>query len=231
MAIIFIDLDNTIVKDVAIPKALSQAYEQLSKITKTSPQTIKQEVINLHMSLIKKHDIRAFDWDFIIETISHKHKCEHNIRIENLIKKYVNNAEILDNALDILAKLKTKHALILATNGHYKYQKYIIKKFKLQDYFNMIITSDKVGCLKSSKKFYKTPENNNLKIMIGDNPIFDVYYPKQFGLKTILIDRGVTPFVKIQINALNIKNIKPDYIIKNFNETLHIINTLENTQQ
>jgi putative hydrolase of the HAD superfamily len=63
--------------------------------------------------------------------------------------------------------------------------------------------------------------------MIGDNPIFDVYYPKQFGLKTILIDRGIKAFVKIQINALNIKNIKPDYVIKKFNETLHIINTLD----
>jgi len=117
MAIIFIDLDNTIVKDVAIPNALSQAYKQLSKITKTSPQTIKQEVINLHTSLIKKHDIRAFDWDYLIGTISRKYKCEHSIRIESLIKKHINNAEILDNALDVLTTLKTKHTLILATNG------------------------------------------------------------------------------------------------------------------
>ena len=95
----------------------------------------------------------------------------------------------------------------------------------------MIITSDKAGCLKSCEKFFKTPKNNNLKIIVGDNPIFDVYYPKQFGLKTILIDRGIKAFVKIQMKALNIKNIKLDYVIKTFNETLNIINTLENTQQ
>jgi len=43
--------------------------------------------------------------------------------------------------------------------------------------------------------------------------------------------QGMTPFVKIQMKALNIKTIKPDYVIKTFNETLNIINTLENTQQ
>jgi len=226
--IIYIDLDDTIVKNKAVSNALSYAYEYLSVITKTNINAIKQEAMNLHLMFIKNNDIRAFDWDFLIESIAHKFKCKNNISIEDLIKKYINDAVILDNALDVLSKLRERYTLILATNGLYKYQKWIIETFKLKDYFDMIITPDRVGCIKTCEKFYKMPRNDGPKIMVGDHPVFDIYYPKKFGLKTILIDRGFKLSIKTYADALDIKmeTIKPDYIVKKFDDILHVITNL-----
>lgn len=223
--IMYIDLDDTIVKNRAVSNALSDAYEYLSTITKTDINVIKQEAMNLHLEFIKNNDVRAFDWDFLVNLIAHKFRCKNNINVEDLVKKHVNDAVILDNAVDVLIRLKDKYTLVLATNGLYKYQKWIIETFKLKDYFDMIITPDKVGCIKTCEKFYRIPNNNSIKIMIGDHPVFDIYYPKKFGLKTILVDRGFKSSIKTYADTLGIKieNIKPDYIVKRFDDIPYII--------
>ncbi|MEM3832678.1 MAG: HAD family hydrolase [Thermoprotei archaeon] len=226
--IIYIDLDDTIIKNNAVSTALSEAYKKISSITNVNLDLIKQEAMSIHLEFIRNNDVRAFDWDFIVNLIAHKFRCKNNISIKDLIKKHISDAIILDNAIDVLMNLKEKHTLILATNGLYKYQRWIIETFRLKDYFDMIITSDKVGCIKTCEKFYRLPNYNSVKIMVGDHPVFDVYYPKRFGLKTILIDRGFKPSIKTYADVLGIKieTIKPDIIVKKFDDILYVITNL-----
>jgi len=221
----YIDLDDTIIKNRAVSNALSDAYEYLSMITKMDINVIKQEAMSLHLEFIKNNDIRAFDWDFLIDLIANKFGYKNNIKVEDLIKKHINDAVILDNAVNVLARLKERYTLVLATNGLYKYQRWIIETFKLKDYFDMIITPDRVGCIKTCEKFYRVSDNSGDKIMVGDHPVFDIYYPKKFGLKTILIDRGFRSSIKAYADVLGIKieNIKPDYIVKRFDDVLYVI--------
>ncbi len=228
-SIIYIDLDDTIVKNKAVSNALSDAYEKISSITGININIIKQEAMNLHLEFIKNNDIRAFDWDFLVNLIVYKFKRENsNINVENLVKEHINDVIILDNALHVLTELKKRFMLVLATNGLYKYQKWIIKTLKIENLFDEIITPDKVGCIKTCRKFYELPYNNYNKIMIGDHPIFDVYYPKKFGLKTILIDRGFKSSTKSYADILGVKieNIKPDVIIKKLDDLIYIIDKL-----
>ncbi|MGB9728652.1 MAG: HAD family hydrolase [Thermoprotei archaeon] len=224
--IIYIDLDDTIIKNNAVSIALSEAYKKISLITNVNLDFVKHEAMRTHLEFVKNNDIRAFDWDFLVNLVSNR--LGHgslNINVEDLIKMYSDRIIILDNALDMLKKLKEKYVLVLGTNGLYKYQRWAIDRCGLSDYFDEIITPDKAGCIKTCRKFYSYPDEDYKKLVIGDHLIFDVYYPKKFGLETILVDRGYKQSIKTYAESLgvNLLLVKPDFIIKHLNEVFQII--------
>lgn len=225
-SVVYIDLDDTIVKNSAVSIALSKAYEEISFDANIDVNFVRQEAMRIHLEFVKSNDIRAFDWDFLVRLVSSKFGCRNvNINIEELVKKYLDRVVVLDDALNVLKRLGERYTLVLGTNGLFKYQRWVINKFGLEEFFSKIITPDRVGCIKTCEKFYSYPDEDRRKIVIGDHPVFDVYYPKRFGLGTILIDRGFKQSMRTYAEALGIdlSFIKPDFIIKHLNEVFQIV--------
>lgn len=102
------------------------------------------------------------------------------------------------------AKLKpfTKEALRCIKAYGYKiglistYDKYttfkLIKKYKIEKYFNVVLTLDDIGVSKAETTpykiiLYKLKANPRETLMVGDNKYDDYYIPKQLGMQAILL--------------------------------------------
>ncbi|RLG76555.1 MAG: hypothetical protein DRO12_04300 [Thermoprotei archaeon] len=54
---------------------------------------------------------------------------------------------------------------------------------------------------------------------MGDNPVFDVYYPRKYGLTTIHVERGShAGEVYMEFLGIDKKSVKPDYTIRSLAE-------------
>jgi putative hydrolase of the HAD superfamily len=85
---------------------------------------------------------------------------------------------------------KKKYNLHLITNGFNRIQEQKLVNAGLQDYFEIMITSEQSGCLKPNAGIFEyamdvtgaTPENS---IMIGDNLIADIQGAANFGMDSV----------------------------------------------
>ncbi|MDT7887418.1 MAG: HAD family hydrolase [Desulfurococcales archaeon] len=189
-AALFIDLDNTLVINPLGRLVMPKIYRLVAEATGRSFEEVAEIFKNEHLERVREGSPAAYDWDDIL------YKIWGNIGMINVsfleeLRAVCNEAVILDDAPEVLRILKRKgFYMILSTNGLWKYQECVLRETGLIDFFEEIITPDKRGCLKSSEKFYEAAPKYLEKISIGDNLIFDVYYPKLHGLKTIYVKRS-----------------------------------------
>ena len=99
-----------------------------------------------------------------------------------------------DGAIEVLAELKKKGCILgLVTNDNNLIGD-LIEKFDLEKYFDVIISSYKVGIAKPNPKIYELcAEKLGAKVfseitMVGDKLDRDVEPPKALGMKGILYD-------------------------------------------
>ena len=127
---------------------------------------------------------------------------------------------ILDKAPEILKILREKgFYLILSTNGLWKYQECVLRETGLTEFFDEIITPDRKGCIKSSREFYNIALEFSEKISVGDNIVFDVYYPKLYKLKAIYVKRSdYVNEIYGQALGIRIDQIVPDAVISSLSQ-------------
>jgi len=75
--------------------------------------------------------------------------------IEKAKKIWRKHQRPLENMFDLLKKLKRKYRLAALTNVSKEWLSFKIKKFRLDDYFDLIVSSCYVGIAKSEKSIYK----------------------------------------------------------------------------
>lgn len=138
---------------------------------------------------------------------------------DNYLRKRLENLTLFPGAnetLEALCKKKIKLALI--TNGDPYTQRYKIKKFNLEKYFEQIVIEGEVGYGKPDVKIYQhalTAMNQNPKDvwMVGDNLEWDIEAPQKLGVFSIWVDykmEGLRPQ----------SSFKPDRIIQSIHELL-----------
>ncbi|MEM4969951.1 MAG: HAD family hydrolase [Sulfolobales archaeon] len=174
---------------------------------------------NKHLERIRVGSPRAYDWDDILyEVIGSRNRISTNFLEE--LRRVCHKAVILDEAPEILKRLREKgFYLVLSTNGLWKYQECVLRETGLIDLFDEIITPDKKGCIKSSREFYDIAIEPLEKISIGDNIVFDVYYPKLYKLKAIYVKRSdYVNEVYGQALGIRIDQIVPDAIISSLSQ-------------
>ncbi|HHL31499.1 MAG TPA: noncanonical pyrimidine nucleotidase, YjjG family [Oceanospirillales bacterium] len=102
-----------------------------------------------------------------------------------------NNAQLLKNALMVIAKLATTHKLIIMTNGMTSVQVPRFERSPIIQYFQHIIISEQIGYSKPSKQIFSHAfelMNQPAKaevLMIGDNLGSDVQGGINYGIDTI----------------------------------------------
>ncbi|GAY25499.1 Haloacid dehalogenase domain protein hydrolase [Desulfurococcaceae archaeon AG1] len=228
-AIIFFDLDSTLVINPFGRRVMPKVYEEVSKTLGISVDRVLEIFTKKHMEKVRVGDPRAYDWDYILSEmfIENGVKPRENIFLEEL-HRVCSSVEVLDNAPRVLERLRDMgFYLVLSTNGFWKYQECVVREAGLLQYFREISSPDKKGCLKSSSCFYTTSINGPIKISVGDNIVFDVYYPKKYGLKAIHVRRSVSIGEEYaRILGIDLSKIEPDATVTSLTQVHDAIESI-----
>ena len=143
--------------------------------------------------------------------------------IDYLIDKYDENKHkvvyIFEDVLDTLVELKKRGYIItMLTNGDTDFQWEKINRLGFPPYFDRIFVSGEHNINKPEKSAYELVVNTfgvtlEEACMIGDNYLWEVVAPIQYGMKAIWMNK----FHKKKTGDTN-----PDYTIENISELLEI---------
>ena len=176
----------------------------------------KEQIFNCIKTSIflTEWDIFSLDLKIMYEryNINRPYKEDVKLMLESQF-----NRRLFDDVKEVIDELKKKYRVVIGSTA----DTYPLIK-NLEDN-NLIVdevyTSEMMKKYKPDLDFYRyilekekcAPENS---IFIGDTLLDDIKGPKTLGMTTILIDRK---------ENIVINDVKPDYIINNFNELLTIL--------
>jgi putative hydrolase of the HAD superfamily len=136
---------------------------------------------------------------------------------EEFISRTSAKPKVMDHAFEILDYLKHDYQLHIITNGFDQSQYAKLKSSKLEDYFDLIVTSENSGYRKPDKKIFdhalshlKTAANHCL--MIGDNPLSDI-----LGAQNAKMDQVFYNPLKTE------SNLAPTFTIRHLSELRNIL--------
>lgn len=229
-AIILFDLDSTLVINPLSRKVMPKIYEEVSEALGISIDRVAELFTKKHMERVRVGDPRAYDWDDILIEILREHGARpwsNNAFLEKL-REECSSVETLDDSPKVLERLeRLGFYLVLSTNGLWKYQECVVREAGLARYFREILSPDKKGCLKSSKRFFVTMLENPIKISVGDNIVFDVYYPKIYGLRAIHVKRSLSIGDEYaRALGIDLSSIKPDATITSLTQLYNVLESV-----
>jgi len=217
-AALFIDLDNTLVANPLARLVMPKIYKAVSEAIGKSFEEVADMFKEKHLERVRAGDPRAYDWDYILGEVLGSSEVGTSFLEE--LRLVCGRVEILDNALEVLRELRRGgFYMVLATNGLWRYQECVVREAGLAGFFDEIIAPDLRGCLKSSKRFYDIGVVGLDRVSIGDNAVFDVYYPKLYGLRAVHVRR--TDYVSniyLQALGIGVEQIVPDHVISSLSQ-------------
>jgi len=192
---LFFDADNTLFDfDLAAKTAFKQLLNQL-EIDSTAERFKQYKSINAQCW-------RAFEEGEInAEELRRKRFADFFAAIEverdplqansNYLQRLSEQAVLLEGALDLLNRLKSKgYRMVIITNGLKEVQRPRLAKAALHDYFETIVVSDEIGHAKPAAAFFDYtfqqidhPAKEET-LVIGDNINSDIRGGYDYGLDT-----------------------------------------------
>jgi len=187
-AIIF-DLQGTLIENGVYPSPLRQVKNILRVNMPFSDFVMRFEKILMtesHSSL-KEGFVKVCESfnmqprEFIIE------------RLVGLWNKNKLLSQLYPDTIETLSSLKKDYKLVLVANID-AFSTDIIERFKLREYFDLIILSCDNGLLKNDKEFYnivmdKFDITQKDILMVGDSIESDVETARSVGINAVLVDR------------------------------------------
>jgi len=147
-------------------------------------------------------------------------------------KEFLRYTRLDDDALFVLQQLKGKFKLGIVSNLSIpECVPELLKKFNLNDYFDVVVISGAINRRKPSPEIFKKAlETLGLKpneaVFVGDTPGIDIKGARAVGLKNILIERPPPPrgsaSLSYEIPGAHEK-AQPDWVIKSLREILDIV--------
>jgi putative hydrolase of the HAD superfamily len=187
-AIIF-DLQGTLVENGVYPSPLRQVKNILRIDAPFSDFVMRFEKILMVGSFTSLKD--AFS-----NVCEEFHLQPREYLIEKMVGLWNKNkllTQLYPDTVPVLAELKKEYKLILIANMDCL-SKDMIDRFKLNDFFDLIVLSCDTGILKNEKGFFddiisKFKLDPEEILMVGDSLESDIDSAKVAGIKGILIDR------------------------------------------
>ncbi|MEM1598483.1 MAG: HAD family hydrolase [Pyrobaculum sp.] len=181
MATILVDLDGTLLPLSAWDPVFREACAQIAKAAGVAAEEVWRKVRRLNLEMAKALDWRAFDWQHLFELAAGELGAPRAPDILAALRRHIHTFRPVDGALETLARLREMgHRVEIATNGHASYQLPVIRQLGLDAVVDGVRTSDLYKCPKSCPEYFRGAD-----VMVGDNPVFDVYFPKKYGLKAV----------------------------------------------
>lgn len=187
-AIIF-DLQGTLIENGVYPSPLRQVKNILRIDAPFSDFVMRFEQV----LMIEKHNTLKDAFSVVCQEF---HLQPREFLLEKMVGLWNKNkllSQVFPDTLHALKELKPNYKLVLVANID-GFSKDLVDRFKLREYFDLVVLSCDTGLLKNDKKFYKlildkldlTPEE---VLMVGDSIESDIETAKASGIKGVLVDR------------------------------------------
>ncbi|MEL9991106.1 MAG: HAD family hydrolase [Thermoproteus sp.] len=218
MSIALVDLDGTLIPLEAWDPVFYEISASIARRAGIQPGEFWSLVKALHYQLMRRFSPKAFDWQYLIESVASSFGIYETPKIEDVLSRYVGGFPVNDGAYELLEGLRGLGLLpVIATNGLRRYQSIVVEALGFSKYIGGLRASDDYGCVKNCREFF-----NGAYLMIGDNPVFDVYFPQRFGLKTIFVGDWARASLKYsELLGVDLSQVKPDYIAENLKSALN----------
>lgn len=134
---------------------------------------------------------------------------------------------IPDENIKIIKELKKEYKVGLITNFVYEWAKKAFKNDKIDDLFDVVIVSSKIGIRKPNAAIFYTVLKSLLiqpseAVFVSDDFCSDLICAKGCGIKTIWLDKGIKNKWKKKEREIA-KLVQPDATIKDLTEIILII--------
>lgn len=188
------DLDGTLMQNPFVGWVFPEIEAAINQLSATKLE-VKQRLVDEHQSRMDRQEyVAAYDWDDMVRRLVTEEQLAVELDVAQLVQKHSTDGKIYlleEGILETLDRLKQKgYKLAAVTNGFYKYQFPVLKALGLAQYFDEVLTPDRVGTGKPDVQIF-TPLQDTGEIIahVGDRVDHDVVAGKQLGVKTILIHR------------------------------------------
>ncbi len=223
MATILIDLDGTLIPLDAWNPVFAEICTYIAKRAGTTPEEIWTRVRRRNLELLRALDLRAFDWQRILAETAAELGVDEVPDVVRVLERHLPAFRLNDGAVEALAELKAAgHRVEIATNGLAYYQLPVIRRLGLDELVDGVRTSDRYGCPKTCPQYFQGAD-----VMIGDNAVFDVYFPQKFGLYTIFYgnweEEAAAHSQRMQID---LSKAAPHAVVTNLREIPRVIQSL-----
>lgn len=219
-AVILVDLDGTLLPLGAWEPVFRGAAAIIAEQAGASAQSVWEAVRRRNLQLMKALDWRAYDWQALFNAVARELGGKAP-SILDILAKHLPAFRLIDGAVEMLLELKKLGRVEIATNGHAYYQMPVIKALGLDQIVDGVRTSDVYKCPKTCPEYFR-----NAQVMLGDNPVFDVYFPKRFGLAVVYYgdwEKAAAWYKKtLEINI----DVMPDAVVKNLKDAPEAIRRL-----
>jgi HAD superfamily hydrolase (TIGR01493 family) len=187
-AIIF-DLQGTLVENGVYPSPLRQIKNILRIDAPFSDFVMRFEKV----LMIEKHPSLTDAFSTVCEEF---HMQPKDFLLEKMVGLWNKNkllSQLYPDTLQALTDLKSDYKLVLVANIDC-FSKDVIDRFKLGEYFDLMMLSCDTGLLKNDKKFYKIILDKlgldaEDVLMVGDSLESDLDTARASGIRGVLIDR------------------------------------------
>ncbi|MEO0293186.1 MAG: YjjG family noncanonical pyrimidine nucleotidase [candidate division WOR-3 bacterium] len=223
--LILFDLDGTLLDyEKAEEYALKKSME-FFKIN-FSPELFLNEYRKINKDLWEKYEkneisIKKLKFERF-NLLFNRLKIKQNTRaFSKIYLHFISNASFtIEGAKEILSHLFGKYKIVLITNGIHFVQQKRVNKSPLKDYFNLLVSSEKVGIPKPNPIFFDyifkkiRHKEKKTTLIVGDSLFSDIKGAIDFGVDSCWF------------NPHQIKNkekIKPTYEITELKQLREII--------
>ncbi len=194
-AILF-DGDDTLYQTKRFVKEMDmQVMKRLSRRTKQPQKKLYDEWHAIVKKLRRYKDPKVRCRDYSYSLLLKKYKIKKAAKFGKKEYEFFNRCLIkkmkpMPNIKPVLNRLKKRYKIAVVTNDNRKRAMRKIKKFGLNKYFRIVITSTEVGKVKPEKKYFtlaakKLGVKTRECLVVGNNPADDIKPAKQLGIKTI----------------------------------------------
>ncbi len=137
--------------------------------------------------------------------------------------------KLVKGAKDFLSKVKGDgHRLILASDAIKPVVEWKLNRFGLEKYFDLILSQDDTGCIKSEEKYFKQILNKLKEpaknfVVIDNRLDRGIETAKKVGMKTIYIKRKEHSHLYLKDK----KEVEPDFSVKTLGQAYEKIKEIE----
>jgi len=197
---LFFDLDRTLWDfDSNSKKALHVIFNDLGLINQMSFNDFYTAYVQINSQLWKEYRNNNISKDEL--RVKRFNDTLLQLKINNYeMALYMSNAyielspyqtKLFPYVIETLSVLKKEgYSMHIITNGFKEVQSIKLNKSGLIKYFDMVICSEEIGCLKPAKEIFSyslkvSGAQMNNSLMIGDDYKADIIGAQEFGMKTL----------------------------------------------
>ncbi|NOU94000.1 HAD-IA family hydrolase [Paenibacillus sp. LMG 31456] len=196
------DLDGTLMQNPfgkwVFPEVEELISTQLQRQFKSTEALVREHELRMNQN----RTVEAYDWDEMVQLLLKELQLDLEINVEQLVLKHSIDPKIYlleETVIPTLRRLKEQgYSLATVTNGFYKYQYPVMKELGLSEWFDEIITPEKVGCGKPDVNILRgLQESGTIVAHVGDRLDHDIFLANETGVPSMLIYRKLPEWLRI----------------------------------